>query len=75
VRDYVFRFDVRDDEHADALASRLEDRLWGDGVSFDRWTMRLTVRADLESDALKVACAATRAVAKGTDLYAEPVAE
>ena len=75
MRDFVFRFDVPDERHRDALAARLEDRLWGDGVSFDRWTMRLTVRADLEDDALKIARAATRAVTKDTDLYSEPLGD
>jgi len=46
VRDYVFRLDVPDDARRDALALRIEDHLWGDGVSFDRWTMRLTVAGD-----------------------------
>ncbi len=66
---------MRDEEHGDALATRMEDRLWGDGVSFDRWTMRLTVRGDLESDALKLARACVRAVTKDTDLYCEPLPE
>ncbi len=75
VREFHFRLDVPDEERRDALAARLEDRLWGDGVSFDRWTMRLTVTADLEQDALKLARAAVRAATAGTDLYAEPVSE
>ena len=75
VRDFVFRFEVPDDALRDALASRLEDRLWGDGVSFDRWTMRLTVAGDTETDALKIARAAVRAATKGTELYSEPRGE
>ncbi len=75
MREFFFRFDVPDDEHRDALATRLEDRLWGDGVSFDRWTMRLTVTGDLERDALKTARAAVRAATSGTDLYVEPLGE
>ena len=75
MREFVFRFDIPDDERRDALASRLEDRLWGDGVSFDRWTMRLTVTGDLEPEALKLARAAVRAVTAGTDLYSEPLEE
>jgi hypothetical protein len=75
VRDFVFRLDVPDEAQRDALASRLEDRLWGDGVSFDRWTMRITVAADAESDALKVARAAVHAATKGTELYCEPLGD
>ena len=75
MRDFFFRFDVPDDRRRDALASRLEDKLWGDGVSFDRWTMRLTVAGDVESDAMKIARAAVRAATKGTDLYSEPLSE
>jgi len=75
MREFVFRFDVPDDRRRDALAARLEDRLWGAGVAFDRWTMRLTVDGDLERDAEKVARAAVRSATKGTDLYAEPLAE
>ena len=41
-----FGFDVADDARRDALALRIEDHLWGDGVTFDRWTMRLTVAGD-----------------------------
>lgn len=73
MREFVFRFDVDDDGRSDALASRLEDRLWGDGVDFDRRTMRLTVNGDLEGDALRLARAAVRAATRGTDLYAEPL--
>jgi hypothetical protein len=72
VRDYVFRLDVPDEARRDALALRIEDHLWGDGVTFDRWTMRLTVRGDSEDDALKIARAVVRAATKDTDLYAEP---
>jgi hypothetical protein len=75
VRDYVFRLDVTDDTRRDALSQRIEDHLWGDGVTFDRWTMRLTVTGDTEDDALKIARAVVRASTKDTDLYSEPLAD
>ena len=75
MRDYVFRLEVRDDAHRDALSSRIEDHLWGDGVTFDRWTMRLTVREDTEDDALKIARAVVRASTQDTDLYSEPLTD
>jgi len=75
VRDYVFRLDVPDDARRDALALRIEDHLWGDGVTFDRWTMRLTVAGDTEDDALKIARAVVRASTKETDLYSEPLTD
>lgn len=74
MRDHVFRLEVDDDARRDALALRIEDHLWGDGVTFDRWTMRLTVAGDSEDDALKVARAVVRAAAKDSDLYTEPLA-
>jgi len=75
VRDYVFRLDVTDEERRDALSQRIEDHLWGDGVTFDRWTMRLTVRGDTEDDALKIARAVVRASTRDTDLYSEPLTD
>ena len=75
VRDWVFRFDVDDDQRRDALALRIEDHLWGDGVTFDRWTMRLSVSADSEDDALKIARAVVRAATRDSDLYTEPLRE
>ena len=75
VRDWVFRFDVDEDQRRDALALRIEDHLWGDGVTFDRWTMRISVAADTEDDALKIARAVVRASTEGTDLFTEPLSE
>ena len=75
MRDYIFRLDVSDDARRDALSAHIEDHLWGDGVTFDRWTMRLTVRGDTEDDALKIARAVVRASTKDTDLYSEPLTD
>ena len=75
VRDYIFRLEVDDDARRDALALRIEDHLWGDGVTFDRWTMRLTVAGDTEDDALKIARAVVRASTRDTDLYTEPLTD
>lgn len=72
MRDYVFRLNVDEDARRDALSQRIEDHLWGDGVTFDRWTMRLTVRGDDELEALKIARAVVRASTRDTDLYTEP---
>ena len=70
-----FASTLADDARRDALALRIEDHLWGDGVTFDRWTMRLTVAGDTEDDALKIARAVVRAATKDTDLYVEPVTD
>jgi len=75
VRDYIFRLEVDDDARRDSLALRIEDHLWGDGVTFDRWTMRLTVAGDTEDDALKIARAVVRASTRDTDLYTEPLTD
>ena len=72
MRDYVFLLDVDDEARRDALALRIEDHLWGDGVTFDRRTMRLTVEGDSEDEALKVARAVVRASTKDSDLYTDP---
>ncbi len=74
MREYVFLLDVDDEARRDALALRIEDHLWGDGVTFDRRTMRLTVAGDSEDEALKVARAVVRASTKDSDLYTEPEA-